>query len=342
MMKKLLFPILFIVTLSTFGQTRVEGTSYKHFQIKSQKDTIDFVIADTNLNVSKPLLLFCQGSQPVPLFLDFDEQGIFPVPLNNFNIEELNKIYHVAVISMPKTPLIVGREHLNNQYNYVTDTTNQHSYSMEYLKADYSENYVKRANKVLKFLRKQSWINSSEIVVAGHSQGARVAVGIASSNKNVTQLGLFGYNPNGRIDSSIRQIRKSAEEGKISWEKADSLQQEQYDFYKLIQNPDSIKTHPSLTSWKSFSKPTLNKLVKLKIPVYITYGSQDINADLCDLLSIYFIENEKFNYEIKRYPNLEHNFFPVDENGRPNHVEGKWEIVMNEFIRWTKNTANTQ
>ena len=340
MIQKILFPILFVVTFSTIGQTRVDGTSYTHFQIKSQNDNIDFVIADTNLNVFKPLLLFCQGSQPVPLFLDFDQQGVFPSALGNFDIEELNKHYHVAVISMPKTPLIAGIKNLNKQYNYVTDTANHRSYSIEYLKADYSENYVLRANKVLKFLSKQSWIDSDKIVVTGHSQGARVAVGIASTNKNVTSLGLFGYNPNGRIDQMIRQIRKNAEAGKISWETADSLQQEQYDFYKMIQNSDSIKAHPSLTSWKSFSKPTLNELVKLKIPVYIAYGSQDIIADRCDLLPIYFIENEKFNYEIKRYPNLEHNFFPVDENGRPNHAEGKWEIVMNEFIQWSKNTAN--
>lgn len=341
MLQKILFSICLVLTLTSFGQTRIDGTSYTHFQIKSKKDTLDFVIADTNLNVKKPLLLFCQGSQPVPLFFDFKERGVFPSALGNFDMDELNNHYHVVVISMPKTPLVVGVEHLNDQYNYVTDTTNQRSYSVEYLKADYLENYVQRANKVLKFLKKQKWIDSDKIVVAGHSQGARVAVGIAASNKNITHLGLFGYNPNGRIDQSIRQIRKDAESGKISWETADSLQQKQYDFYELIQSPDSMKNHPSLTSWKSFSKPTLNKLVKLKIPVYIAYGSQDIIADLCDLLPLYFIENEKFNYEIKRYPNLEHNFFPIDENGRPNRAEGKWEIVMNEFIKWTKSTANT-
>jgi dienelactone hydrolase len=342
MIQKVLFSVLFIVTFQTFGQTVIDGTSYSHFQIKSKKDTIDFVIADTSLSVSKPLLLFCQGSQPVPLFFDFGERGIIPVPLSNFSIEELNKTYHVAVISMPKTPLIAGKEHLNKQYIYVTDTARQHSYSLEYHKADYSENYVQRANKVLSFLKNQRWVESDKIVVAGHSQGARVAVNIASSNKNVTHLGLFGYNPHGRIDQSIRQIRKDAEAGKISWERADSLQQEQYDFYETIQNPDSVEVHPSLTSWKSFSEPTIRKLTQLKIPVYIAYGSEDTNSDLCDLLPLYFIENGKENYSMQRYPNLEHNFFPLEENGRPDHSSGKWELVMNEFIKWTKNTANNK
>lgn len=340
MTQKLLFTISLMFSLVGYSQTNIEGTHYSHFQLKSKKDTIDFVIADTNFTVNKPLLLFCQGSQPVPLFFDISGQGIFPSSLNNFDINELNKYYHVAVISMPKTPILVGSDHLNMQYNYVTDTTNQYSYSLEYLKADYSENYINRANKVLKFLSKQKWINSNKIVVAGHSQGARVAVGIATSNRQVSQLGLFGYNPNGRIDQAIRQLRKNAEAGNITWEEADSLQQEQYDFYKMIQNPDSLETHPSLTSWKSFSKPTINELIQLKIPVFIAYGSSDIVADYCDLLPFYFIENNKTNYSIKRYPNLEHNFFPLDENGKPNYFDGKWIIVMNEFIKWTNNTAN--
>lgn len=339
-MNKFLISILLAFSTVGYSQKNVKGTTYSHFQLKLKKDTINFVIADTNLNVTKPLLLFCQGSQPVPLFFDFKEKGVFPVSLSNFDVDELNKYYHVAVISMPNIPLIVGEDHLNSRYNFVTDTSSQYSYPLEYLKADYSENYMNRANKVLKFLRNQKWINSDKIVVAGHSQGSRVAVGIASTNKHVTELGLFGYNPNGRIDQSIRQIRKNAEAGEITWEEADSLQQEEYKFYKLIQNADSIEVHPSLTSWNSFSKPTINKLVQLKIPVYIAYGSEDIVADFCDLLPIYFIEKNKNNYTIKRYPNLEHNFFPVNDNGMPNRSDGKWKLVMNEFIKWTNNIAN--
>src|SRR5690554_5971627 len=92
---KILFTILIVIAFKAFGQTVIEGTSYSHFQIKSKKDTIDFVIADTNLNVTKPLLLFCQGSLPKPLFIDFGEHDIFPVSLNNFDLEEIKKYYHI-------------------------------------------------------------------------------------------------------------------------------------------------------------------------------------------------------------------------------------------------------
>jgi len=336
MIQKLLFCFTLTLSLNAFSQTRIEGTSYTHFQINLKKDTIDFVIADTNLTVVKPLLLFCQGSLPVPLFIDFERKYIWPVPLSNFNIEELNKHYHIAVISMPKTPLIVGKEYLNSQLIYVTDTTNQHSYSSEYLKTNYLENYVNRANKVLTFLKKKKWINSDRIVVAGHSQGSKVATKVALNNKTVTHLGLFGADPFGRIDQMIRTARLNAQLGRITWEEADSTMNSYYEIYKEINNQDSLIQNPYVKTLKSFSKPTFDDLLKLNIPIYIAYGTEDRIADLCDLMPLFFIEEDKNNLTLKRYIGLEHNFFEVDEKGRTNYEKEHWEEVMQEFINWIK------
>jgi hypothetical protein len=333
--------IFLILTISCFGQRKSNiANEYSHFQITLKKDTIDFVIADTNLTVKKPVLLFCQGSQPVPLFFDFPDQGIIPVALNNFDVNEMKKHYHVVVISMPKTPIIVGRDHLNKQYNYILDTANEYSYDPEFVKADYLDNYVLRANQVLKFLSKQKWVDKNQLVVAGHSQGSHVALGIAHSNKKVTQLGLFGFNPLGRIDQYIRSARKQAEAGEITWKEADSIQKSRFNEYKVIYEPDSDKKVAFANSWKSFSKSQLNELINLKIPVYVAYGSNDINTDFCDLLPLYFIEKGKSDYKVIRYPNLEHNFFPINENGIPDYQNGNWYWVMNSFVNWSISTSN--
>jgi pimeloyl-ACP methyl ester carboxylesterase len=336
--------ILYIYVFSTiilFGQTTPKiAEGYTHFQTTLKKDTIDFVVAETNLTVKKPVLLFCQGSQPVPLFFDFPDQGIIPVSLNNFDVSEMKKNYHVVVISMPKTPITVGWDHLNKQYNYILDTANEYSYDPEFVKADYLENYVARANQVLKYLSKQKWVDNEQLVVAGHSQGSHVALGLAHANKNVTHLGLFGFNPLGRIDQYIRLARKQAEAGEITWQQADSIQEEHYEEYQSYYKPDSTQYSAFANSWKSFSKSQLNELVDLKIPVYITYGSNDINGDFCDLLPLYFIEKGKSNYKVLRYPNLEHNFFPIDKNGYPDYQNGRWFMVMNEFVFWSTHVKN--
>jgi pimeloyl-ACP methyl ester carboxylesterase len=325
-----------IISISCFSQRKNNiANDYSHFQLILKKDTIDFVIADTNFNIKKPILLYCQGSQPVPLFFNFPYQGIIPVSLNNFDVNEMKKNYHVVVISMPKTPVIVGADHLNKSYNYVLDTTQENSYSPDFSKADYLDNYVVRANYVIQFLCKQKWVDLNQLVIAGHSQGSHVALEIAHTNKKVTHLGLFGFNPLGRIDQYIRVSRKQAESKEISWQQADSIQREVVNEYASYYKNDLSVDGSFVKSWVSFSKSQLNKLKVLKIPVYIAYGSNDINGDFCDLLPLYFIEEGKINYQVIRYPNLEHNFFPINENGQPDYQNGKWHIVMNEFIKWS-------
>lgn len=319
------------------SQERVNGTEYLHFELKLKSETIDFIVADTSLSSKKPILLFCQGSQPVPLFIDFGERGVFPVSLNNFDVKTMKEIYHVVVISMPKTPLIATEKNLNKSYSYVTDSSIQHSYANEYLEADYLENYVKRANHVHRYLKKQEWVDNSQLVVTGHSQGSRIAVELATVNKNITQIGLFGYNPLRRIDGVIYNYRIAAQQGRLSWQEVDSLQNQYYAFFNEFQDEELLKNDATLRSWKSFSTNSINELLSLKIPIYIANGSNDYATFYCDLLSLHFTEKEKNNLTLKRYPNLEHNFFEVDEYGNVNYSHGHWSEVMNEFIKWSNN-----
>lgn len=305
---------------------------YTHFQLKAKNDTIDFIVADTNLTVKKPIFLYCQGSQPVPLFIDFPEQGVQPIPLNNFDVDELRKHYHVVVLSMPKTPVSARLDQLNSSLNYVQNPNEPYSYLPAFTAADYLENYVFRANQVLRHLRKQAWVDSKQLVVAGHSQGSHVALGIAKSNKQITHLGLFGFNPLGRIDQYLRMARKQVEAGNITWKEADSIQKVHIKEYQEMYTSSDA---PFAKSWKSFSKSQLNDLKTLEIPVYIAYGTSDINSDFCDLLPLYFIEEGKTNYQLKRYSNLEHNFFPLLPNGYPDYQNGYWREVMNSFVSWS-------
>lgn len=81
-------------------------------------------------------------------------------------------------------------------------------------------------------------------------------------------------------------------------------------------------------------KSSIDDLVSLEIPIYIAYGSEDEIAYAVDLLPIKFIEYGKKNYQIHRYPNLEHNFFPI-KDGKTDYSEGKWSEVMLKFVEST-------
>lgn len=346
-MQKTIIAILFIISNLAFSQ---EGQIIENkailFQLPHGEDTIEFIIVDTMLNEKKPIFLWCQGSLPQPLFGEiygannewsyyFQGGGIV-----NFNYREIVENYHLVVISMPKTPVRVSRNNLNRQFQYVPDLTKPRTFSKAYIEADYLENYVKRGNKTLEFLKTKDWVSSGKLVVAGHSQGSKVATKIATTNPSVTHLGLFSPNPFGRVDQFIRQARLDAQLGRISWLKADSIMEQQYDWFRKAHNHDTLKADPRLKAWKSFSEPFYDDWLSLNIPIYLAYGTEDRASDLCDIMPLFFIAENKDNLTLKRYLHLEHNFFKVDEGGKVNYQNPHWTSVMTGFLDWLNQSSN--
>lgn len=315
------------------GQKVIPNTAFSSFELKTKQDTISFMVSDTVFSAKKPILLFCQGSLPVPLVFQFDGTN-FPAVWNNFDLTEANKHFYVVSISMPHVPLIVTQKNINASYQYVPDTANPQLFDPLYLKGDYLANYVRRANAVLRFLYKQPWVEPSKTVALGHSQGSRVALALAVSNSSIKQLGLLGNNVHSRMDQIIWDIRHKAERGEITWEEAEQQQKENYAFHAEYQNEGMRKQNTSHNTWYSFSKDYENELTSLKIPVYIAYGSNDPVAQNTDLLPLRFIEAQKFNFQMVRYANCEHNFFPLVE-GKPDYENGKWNEVFNAFVSWS-------
>lgn len=335
---RLIFQFLLVAfTTNCFGQQLgLIGKKAIHFQIKTKADTIDFVVVDTALKAKKPVFLFCQGSLPMPLFVKFKKYGTEMVGggVSNFDLPEIKKHYHLVIVSMPKTPVVVEERNINDNYCYVPDSTQKQVFSRAYIEADYLQNYVDRADRVLRFLQKQTWVNPQKTVVAGHSQGSKVAGKLALQNKKVTHVGLFAANPFGRVDQFVRQARLDAQFGKITWEQADQQMEEQYQYFREAHQADSLKLKPELKAWKTFSEPFIDDWLKLKTPLYLAYGTEDRTADLCDLVPLFFIQENKNNLTFKRYLGLDHNFFEV-ENGRANYNKGHWPEVMNRFVQWT-------
>lgn len=341
-MKSALLIIALLFNVNLFAQEgKVMNSEAVAFQITSKKDTIDFLVIDSVLTQQKPILLFCQGSLPIPLFFEYGEGQVWMYGggVRNFNIEELRSKYHVVVISMPKTPLTVHMSKLNKQYSYISDTTDQNSFHEDYLLADKLETYVCRANKVLKFVLKQDWAKK-DLTVIGHSQGSKVALELTVSRKDVQRLGLFAFNPNGRLDQKIRQIKEDAESGKLPWDYVQSKTEAYYQFARDFNNEDSIAVHPEYTAWKSFSHSQFKALRKVECPIYIAYGTNDISADWCDLLPLFFIENEIEDYKIVRYPEMDHNFFSADPN-KSQEENTNWPMVMSEFYKWSITNASS-
>lgn len=302
------------------------------------QDTIDFLIGDTSLADRKPVLLFCQGSLPIPLFALLDGYGLYLIGggLSNLDLDTVGQVYHPVVISMPYTPLVADQSHLNGSFCYVPDLAAPRQFDPRYLNSDTLDTYVDRALAVLDWLREQPWVDPEGWVVAGHSQGAKVATKVARSTPWITRLGLFSPNPYGRVDQFIREARLDAQLGRQSWETVDTLITEYVQLSRLSSDPAVRASDPGLKTLWSFSEPMIDDWLDLEIPIYIAYGTEDRSADLCDLVPLFFIREGKENLTLKRYIHREHNFFPVGPDGRPDQERPGWPEVMNAFVRWSR------
>ncbi|MCL2246035.1 MAG: hypothetical protein FWC10_02860 [Lentimicrobiaceae bacterium] len=133
-----------------------------------------------------------------------------------------------------------------------TDSTGK--YPKEYSDRNLLSYYSQRNIEIIKYLQKQKWVSSTELVVVGHSEGSSVAAKMAADCKKIAHLIYSGGNPFGRIMSIIGKDR-------------------------TMESDTDRATY-------EFSYPMIKYLEKLKIPVLVTYGTKDVCAPFNDFLQV--------------------------------------------------------
>ena len=336
-MKKYICLLIYsTIALCAFSQV-VKEVNARLFSIVSEKgDTIHFLKTDTSLISKKATIIFCQGSLPIPLII-IDKDITFIPCLNNFNYRGLSEKYNIIVISMPHTPPVATKEQLNNQYQYVPNVEQGAKFDSIYLRDNYKENYVARANCVIGFLKKQKCVDKNRIAIFGHSQGSYIAVELAKQNPFVRGVGYSGGTPAGRFSLFIRQQRRSVISKIITAEQGQKNIEEYYRTWKSYckgvdpkgDSADKAKT------WTSFTLPLWDDLIRLKTPIFIPYGTEDLeSSEGCELLPLYFETAGKTNYLMKPYVGCGHNFEEISAEGISNFDKMHWDDVMNSFTKW--------
>lgn len=317
----------------------LSNADIKYFQLKTPDDNIDFIVLSDDYDKAKPVLLFLQGSTPVPLIIDYNYDNkrdllVFSF-LKSSTVDELKRKYHLVAISMPTVPLIVDIENIDNNVSYVKEKEPESVFYTEYHVANVMSNYVDRTKHVVDFIYKQPWANKKHISVFGHSQGAKIALLAAVNNKKVYKVGFSGGNPFGRSDHTLRGWRYSA---LLNGNHEEEQHYINY-FYKawedMVSNPNSLEIEhgDANRTWLSFDEPLIPSFLKLEQPIYVCYGTVDPKSVMSDVLPIYFISAGKKNLTMKPYPGLDHNYYQVDEKLKPKG-ESIWDEVIESFTEW--------
>lgn len=328
-MKYIWLVLLFIICLQARAQQQISGTETLLYAAGDTNAPVEYLKIGTDTSSIKPVLLFVQGSLPIPLIIDFGNFRHVNIPFNTGLIAEQ---FHLVVISMPETPVVASVAQLNNQYSFITDTSDAYSFRKEYLQANYLENYVLRTKAVLADLQSKSWADAKGIHLIGHSQGAKIAAATAAETDALASVSLLAFNAYGRFDELIRRERAALKAGEISAEAYEQRLNEHYQQWKEIQ-ADPENALNGNKSWSSFSISYLPYLQKIKVPVFIGYGTEDISAENCDLLPLFFINNQMQNYTLKPYIGWDHNFFDINNRqAGPN-----WDAVITDVVEWIGN-----
>lgn len=328
----LLIPFVFSIlfSLSGYGQMNLlETYGYKHVVVPYKNENIDVLVLSKKgeETKAKPLFLFCQGSLPVPLMVYEGDQMFPSFP---FDTKELCDQYHLAIIGKPGVPLMADVKTLQPDLSYLDSKSNLPP--VKYSQNNFMEYYVKRNLAVLDYFTQKNFVDKTKLVVSGHSQGARIAFEMALQSRLITHLIYASGNPCGQIMSMVAKTRQMENPRDSS-----SYAEKDFHFYEAIvadsTNSES-RAGDNFKSIYSFSKSSLNDFPKLKIPVFVCYGTYDAVSPFNDLLRAELIRKRRKNVTFKPYVGLDHNYFGFTESGQIDYDNFNWDRVAKDWMMW--------
>ena len=257
----------------------------------------------------KRLIIFVQGSGRSPLFVKVRDSSHFMLPKE---ILDTNNNY--ILLSKTGIPLVCDLEELDEHYNFVNKDS---VFSSLFLETNYLEYYTSLYSNLVDNIKGR--FNYSQLIIIGHSQGARIAAEFCQTEK-VDKVVYMSADPLGRMAGIIDDVYVNIADRE--------KEKDRLDFYYSIfdkNQQDSLYREESFKTWVSYSKPTIVSLSTSKVPVLIVYGDEDKGCPNCYAFS--FLPSYYKNVTVNRYEGYDHNYY----EDKVNH---NWQRVMTDIYKW--------
>ena len=326
-MNKLLFVLIVLYSGIVYGQDEKKLEDYYDFKsLIVKNDTINFIKISTkdNKNHLKSTVIFVVGSKPSPLILNInDEQESyqsFYIPFNPYTyLDQFNFI----LIQRKGCPIAFDYDKINDLTENPTAI---------YSKNDHLDYRVFQVNEVVKYIKKNKKEYYNKLFLVGHSEGYYIATKVAHISKKVDKIVCLSGHPFSRscefvYKNSAVNYYNSADSKRIETMESEIL------YYKQIRkNPKE-----DYNFYAYNNNLAIKSLEKIKIPIFIGFGSNDIAPSL-NLFIPYILPNKE-NITIKPYPDLDHNFINTtyDEKGTILKESFHWDDVFKDIVGWLNN-----
>ncbi|MCC9165256.1 alpha/beta hydrolase [Pontibacter harenae] len=323
-MKKVLLFLLLLPYL-LHGQ-KLNQQGLKEYFIIDKGDTANFYIYNPENIEKTKVFLFLQGSKPAPMISSTDNVECC---FNNFPKSEMKR--------MPKEYAFVYIQKVGVPYYANTD---HFTTSAKFIERNNVLDRADVANKVLNYVTNKIYPKATVVAVMGHSEGSDVAARLAFINKKVTHLCFASGNGAPQMFNDVLFIRRKMHKGEISAAEA----QAQIDSYftgmdRVFKKPNSVTDifRGNTYQWHyAINKPPIENLLKLKIPIFLTIGSDDeaVPIEASDYIKSEFVRLQKNNLTYKVYPNSNHSYVETLPNGES---KDHWSELFDDFAEFIKN-----
>jgi pimeloyl-ACP methyl ester carboxylesterase len=216
-----------------------------------QLGTVLIHITKTNRAVSKPLLIYIDGSGNYPLFYR-KNSGNYNTSIA-FDFARYAKDYTIVFISKPGTPFSDSLHYESGKPFYPESDIYNRVYSLQWRAG--------AASKAINYIARKIPGDKKHIVVMGYSEGSQVAPMVAVLNKKVTHVVCFVGNAQNQLYDFMINARLDADRNKITAEKGQQIIDSLYTVY------EKIYADPQATNKNGLGQLILNGAVFRKQPL---------------------------------------------------------------------------
>jgi pimeloyl-ACP methyl ester carboxylesterase len=325
---KLTFPVMLFLFFAAElkSQCNEDLAMYKHFQIQSETDTINYhIYSKKPIDSVGTILLFIQGSGAMPLFqIDRNEEGMAMVSSMPFDLESFPDNCALALVSKRNIP-------------FCTKLSDKFRVPKNYYLNEGINDRAERINLVINDIGRKKLNTLEKIVLLGHSEGSDVVAKVGTLTDQVSHFGYWSGGGNTQLYDFVLFIRKDVLSGKITKQEGiDRIDSLFAKFKDIRQKPNSISDFwegHTFRRWNTFIEPPIENLLKINAPIFVAHGAKDasVPVESSYLIPIEFIRKNKTNLEFRVYPELDHGFEKELQNGI---FEDHWNDVFTDFLEW--------
>lgn len=321
--------IIFLFYLKAQAQSPTDKIAdqagFEIHSVNVKNDTIVYLQSKgADKDKIKPLIVFVQGSRPIPLLFK-DDKGVGTII--PFNFKDYSGKYNFVIIARKGIPLI--GEYGRDENGYL-DANQKVPY--QYRNNDNLQYRVFQLEQVLKDIKGRKIIEGNKLFLIGHSEGYRVVAKYAEKDKIAGKYVFMSADPFNRVAEDVARDRLECFFSNEDVKYQENIDSQIKDYNELIKQhkPDDL----DFKNWSSYnSSLTYTSLKKVNKQSLIVYGTDDIVSFHNDVLN--FLLDKKF-FKIMAIPDLDHNYFKqeYDAEGNPKEKSFHWDEVFKTVVDW--------